>query len=152
MLIFATTPVIKPLRNFAKSPQAWALICLLVAYILTILKNYLIVNIAGYSSAMLGLLVYSAGELIRLSVYIFIGSILISIIASWVAPYSANPLLQTVRSLSEPILLPARRLIPSFGGIDVSPIAIILSLNLTLALIVDPILDTGMVLGFPLHL
>lgn len=152
VLLLATTPVIKPFRSFAKSPQAWALICLLVAYALTVLKNFLILKLSGANAPLVSNLVYAAGEIVRLSIYIFMVCIFISIIASWVAPYGNNPLLNTVRSLSEPILLPARRLIPSFGGMDLSPIAIIILLNLSLMLVVAPLLDLGLALGFPLRL
>ncbi len=151
MLILVTTPVIKPFKSFAKSPTSWALICLLVAYALTVIKNIVMVKLAGAETPLVGALVYSAGELIRTSIYIFIVSIFISIIVSWVAPHGGNPMLHTIRSLSEPILLPARRLIPSFGGMDLSPIATLFLLNLTLILVAAPVTDLGNALGFPLR-
>jgi YggT family protein len=59
------------------------------------------------------------------SVIIILGAIL-----SWFSPDPYNPLVQAVYSLSEPILLPFRRVIPSFGGLDFSPLIALLCFQL----------------------
>lgn len=149
LLIMATSPVISPFKNLAKSPQSWAWICLLLAYGLTVLKNLILLTLGGYEYTASGLCVFSFAEIIQSSVFIFLVCIFASIIASWVAPYSNNPALLTARSLSEPLLLPARRMIPNFNGIDISPIAVIILLNLSLMLFAKPIFDISLHLGFP---
>lgn len=143
LLISATSPVISPLRSFAKSPQAWAFICLAVAFVFTVLKNLLMIKLAGASLSIEGLLLLSFGEIIKTSIYIFIACIFIRILASWLMPYGNNPMMTPIYSLSEPLMARARRLIPSFNGIDLSPIVILLTLQLGLILIVQPILDTA---------
>jgi YggT family protein len=55
------------------------------------------------------------------SVIIIIGALL-----SWFSPDPYNPLVQAVYALSEPILLPFRRVIPNFGGLDFSPLIALL--------------------------
>lgn len=143
LIINASSPVVTPFRSLAKSPQAWIFICLAVAFALSVLKNLLITQLAGADPSITGLLLYSLGEILKISIYIFIVCIFIRIIASWISPYGNNPLMNTVYSLSEPLMSPARRLIPSFSGIDLSPIAIFIFLNLLLILVVQPILDTA---------
>lgn len=57
--------------------------------------------------------------------YVIIASALIS----WVSPDPANPIVQLLRLLSEPINRPFRKIIPLIGGIDISPIFSILVLQ-----------------------
>ena len=51
------------------------------------------------------------------SLVIFIGVML-----SWVSPDPNNPIVQAIYGISEPLLIPFRRFIPSLGGLDISPI------------------------------
>jgi YggT family protein len=55
------------------------------------------------------------------SVIIILGAIL-----SWFSPDPYNPLVQAVYALSEPVLLPFRRVIPNLGGLDFSPLVALL--------------------------
>lgn len=57
--------------------------------------------------------------------YVIIASALIS----WVNPDPANPIVQLLRLLSEPLNRPFRKIIPLIGGIDISPIFSILVLQ-----------------------
>jgi len=55
------------------------------------------------------------------SVIIVLGAVL-----SWFSPDPYNPLVQAVYALSEPVLLPFRRVIPNVGGLDLSPLVALL--------------------------
>jgi len=55
------------------------------------------------------------------SIVIIVGALL-----SWVSPDPYNPIVQTIYGISEPLLIPFRRIIPSFGGLDISPIIALL--------------------------
>jgi len=48
--------------------------------------------------------------------------ILARVLLSWVPVDRNNPLVSFVYEVTEPILGPIRRLVPSLGGIDLSPI------------------------------
>ncbi len=49
-------------------------------------------------------------------------------------------------SFTEPLLAPARRLLPATGGLDLSPIIVFIALMLVLKLLVQPLLDVGRML------
>ncbi|MEI6458992.1 MAG: YggT family protein [Pseudomonadota bacterium] len=69
--------------------------------------------------------------LARMLLWIFLGAIFLHALLSWVAdPY--NPFSRLLADLSDPILRPIRRALPLFGGIDLSPLAAILLLQLAL--------------------
>ena len=46
-------------------------------------------------------------------------------IMSWVNPNPANPLVQVICGITDPVLNPIRRALPSFGGLDFSPIVVL---------------------------
>lgn len=52
--------------------------------------------------------------------------IIISALLSWVSPDPSNPVVQTIYGISEPLLTPFRKMVPNFGGLDVSPIIALL--------------------------
>jgi YggT family protein len=49
-------------------------------------------------------------------------------VLSWVSPDPYNPIVRIIMQLSEPLLYPVRRWVPSFGGVDLSPMLVIVGL------------------------
>lgn len=147
-IVTVTNPPLRFLRRFI--PGLWGIdvasVVLLLA--LTMFKSWLLFSMIGRSAAFPGLLVYSIGELLQLTIYVFIFTILIRVVLSWIAPHQGyNPVLRVLHDLTEPIMAPARRLVPPIAALDISPILVFLFLYLTLILIVQPILDLGIVLS-----
>ncbi len=64
---------------------------------------------------------------IALSLYMWI--IIGRAIISWVNPDPYNPIVRFLNSVTEPVLFPIRRRLPIyFGGIDFSPVVVILAI------------------------
>ncbi len=77
--------------------------------------------------------------------YIFLVTIFVRIIISSINPRGGhNPAMGLMVSLSEPVMAPARRLIPPISGIDLSPIAVLVVLQLLLILLVQPLRDLAL--------
>ncbi|HKA52067.1 MAG TPA: YggT family protein [Candidatus Binatia bacterium] len=75
-----------------------------------------------------------------LSAYMWI--IIIRALISWVSPDPYNPIVQFLRSATDPLLYRVRRWLPvSFGGIDFSPIVVIAALIFLQAFLVQSLLD-----------
>ncbi len=70
-------------------------------------------------------------ELIRLSIYIFMGAVLLGAVLSWVNPY--HPVAPFVNALANPFMKPVRRVIPPIGGLDISPIFVLVFFQFLLA-------------------
>ncbi len=65
--------------------------------------------------------------------------VLAAVILSWVQlPYD-NPIAQFVNKLTEPLLGPIRRALPSMGGLDFSPIVLLVGLQMLRGLLVGAI-------------
>ena len=49
-------------------------------------------------------------------------------VLSWVSPDPYNPIVRIINQLSEPLLFPVRRRVPYLGGVDFSPMIVLLVL------------------------
>ncbi len=57
-------------------------------------------------------------------------AIIIRVLLTWFPNINPeNPLVQILRSITDPILEPARRIVPSVGMIDISPIVVLIVLE-----------------------
>jgi YggT family protein len=56
-------------------------------------------------------------------------AILIRVLLSWFPINPSNPLVRLIFDITEPVLAPFRRVIPTIGMIDLSPLAAILVLG-----------------------
>jgi YggT family protein len=74
-------------------------------------------------------------------VYVYLVAIIVLVIASWIVPGSRGPAIELLQSLCRPLLAPAQRLIPALGGIDLSPMLVVVALQLSLLLVVAPLRD-----------
>ena len=87
------------------------------------LSNYSCVWLAKHKDKkVLHRLIVEAIDIYR---YILFGSI----IASWVAPGSQHPIVRFLYRVTEPVLAPIRKVMPDLGGIDLSPIVVLIGLS-----------------------
>ena len=63
-----------------------------------------------------------------IDVYSFV--ILIAVILSWVPVNRRHPLIAILHGLTEPVLAPIRRVLPPMGGLDLSPMVLLILLQL----------------------
>ncbi len=58
-----------------------------------------------------------------------------NVIISWLGPHSRHPIIPLIRQLTEPLLRPLRRIVPTMAGLDFSPLVAILLLQFLMILI-----------------
>jgi len=143
LLVKATSPVLVPLRRIIPGVGGidWASIVLLL--VLQMVELTLILSVLGYVPTFSGLIIWSVAQLLDLLLKVFIFSILIVVILSWIAPNTYHPVNALLHQLTNPVLRPARRMIPPMGGFDLSPIAAFIVLELISMLVVAPLMDLG---------
>jgi YggT family protein len=77
---------------------------------------------------------------IALTLYMWI--IIARAVISWVNPDPYNPIVRFLNSVTEPVLYPIRRRLPiSLGGIDFSPILVILAIIFVQAFLVKSLVE-----------
>ena len=55
--------------------------------------------------------------------------VLAAVVMTWIRVDWRNPLAKVVYSLTEPVFAPIRRLLPVMGGLDFSPMVVLLALR-----------------------
>ena len=138
-----TEPVLAPLRRIVPRVgriEGGALLVMLGAQMI---EYWLVYGMKGLEPSLAGLAVVSAAELLDLCTTVFFWAILIRVVLSWVNPGIRHPASDIVYSLTEPVLAPARRALPSMGGFDLSPILVLVGLQLVNLLLIAPIRDAG---------
>ena len=132
----ATNPLLLPLRRVIPGLYGIDMASLILALLLHMVLIQLTALVLGFGVINpVNTLVWAAIGLISLTANIYFWSLLIMVIASWIAPQSHNPALMLIYQLLEPIMKPFRKMMPDMGGIDISPIFAFLALNVVQVLI-----------------
>jgi YggT family protein len=71
-------------------------------------------------------------KLLKLSLYLLIGVVIVQAVLSWVSPY--HPVRPFFDTLSRPFLRPFQRVIPTIGGVDLSPLFLLILIQVLLML------------------
>jgi YggT family protein len=131
-LVALTNPLLKPLRRIIPGLFGIDLASLVLLFTLQCLEVFLISLLNGSSPVLLSLVLAAVMDLVQLTLNIYFFAILLRVILSWFMPYGMqhNPAGGLLVSLTEPLMRPARRLIPPVGGLDLSPIVVLVGLQL----------------------
>lgn len=126
-IVKITDPVLKPMRMALPGYRNLDFASFLAAVLAQVLFFYAVAAILGeFPGTMLQVVVNSGVRVLSFIVTAFWWAILIMIIASFLAPGSYHPALALLQQITEPLLAPARKLIPPMGGMDFSPILVFL--------------------------
>lgn len=132
-LIAITDWLVKPLRGMipASRGQDWASLAaaLVVALVLAIAWGLLF-----RGAPAIGMVVpLAVFWLLKWSIYLMMGLVLLQAVMSWVNPHA--PIAPAVDQLTRPFLAPLRRVIPLIGGVDLSPLALLLIAQVAITLL-----------------
>jgi len=135
-VVALTNWAVKPLRRIIPGVGGIDWASLVAALLLQLLLSVLLVLIsgrdlgAGIETVVLMAVWFALLALLRLTIYILIGALILQAVLSWINPYS--PLAAPAYQLTRPLLDPLRRLIPTISGVDLSPLVAILLLQAAL--------------------
>jgi YggT family protein len=142
-LVTVTNPLLVPLRRVVPPLGGIDLAAVVLLALLEVLKLILIGLLAGSSVTPTALLLLSIAELLGTLLNIFLFTIIVQVILSWLAPRTYHPLSALLYQLNEPLLSPAHRLVPTISGLDLSPLLVIVGIQLLKMLLVAPLTDMG---------
>ena len=129
-IVKLTAPPLRPLRKLIPGFAGIDLAALVLAWLLKTLELALTLMLMGAGGSLLGAFLWSIPELVDLLLNIFLFSILIQVVLSWVNPGAYNPAANLLYSITEPLLRPARNLLPPMSGLDLSPMLVMIGLVL----------------------
>lgn len=132
--ILATTSWIAlPARRVIPSLAGLDLATLAAAWLLRGLGLWALTALAGAEPGALALAAVALVDLARFSVYLLIFAVFLLAILSWVNPHA--PVAPVFDAIARPFLRPMRRILPPVGGVDLSPLVLLLVLWVALFLI-----------------
>ena len=140
----ATNPVLMPLRKVIPAWRNLDIAGITLAWLATALKLVLLYATVGQTLGVLGLAVLALADLVDFLLLLYIVLVLVRVVISFVGADSYHPVVPLVMQLTEPVMKPFRRMIPNVGGLDFSPMVVLLVLTLARVLIAKPLLDLGL--------
>lgn len=137
-IVKATSPVLRPLRRVIPGWGGIDVASLVAILVLQLVSVWLVLLLTHRPVGLGGLLLIAVAQLVDLVFSIYIWGIVILAVLSWVNPGVYNPMTSVLGSLTEPLLRPVRRVLPPMGGFDLSPLVVILGLQV-LRMLVMPL-------------
>lgn len=135
-VVTATDWVVKPMRRAVPGLFGLDLASLVPAWAFQTVLAFIELSLRGASldGGVFGVLFGLAGlgliELLRMAVYLVIAVVLVSAVLSWVSPHA--PAAPVFHGLAAPFLRPFRRLLPTIANVDLSPLLLLLLLQVLL--------------------
>lgn len=140
-IVRATKPLLNPMRRLIPGVSGLDIAALVLAWLVLTLEQTAILGLAGSGFHPGAGALLAIPELISLIINIFLFAILIQVILSWINPGTLNPAVGLIHSLTEPLLGPVRRRMPDMGGLDLSPMVVMLGLVVLEMLLIPPVKD-----------
>lgn len=128
--------LVRPLRRVIPSAGRIDSASLVAAYFMALLMlalTLLVIGAAGTSWPWAQLLLAALVQVLRWALYMVFFLVLLHVILSWVNPYA--PVAPGIALLVRPFLAPFQRIIPLVGGVDLSPIALIVVVQILLLVV-----------------
>lgn len=136
-IVALTDWAVKPLRRIVPAILGLDTASFLVAWLAQILLWGVILALLGLVAGAQplfwpSLLGYALVKVIKLSLYLLMGVVIFEAVLSWVAPF--HPIRPFFEALSRPFMRPLRRIVPLVGGVDLSPLLLLIVLQVVLML------------------
>ena len=124
-----TNFAVVPARRVIPGLWGYDLSSLVLAWLVELVLVIAVLSIKGYElggavgAAAIGIALLAGVNLLRLFIYIVMFTTFVQAILSWVSPYS--PAMPILHSMTRPFLRVFQRRIPPIGGVDLSPLFVL---------------------------
>ena len=146
-LVKVTHPPLRILRRFVPSIGKIDTSSLILVFSLQMLADFSILMLKGVTINIGALTILSITQLVSLLINVFIFAVFARALLSWLNPGTFNAASSILATLTEPLLDICRKVIPDLGGIDLSPLAALLLLQLAKMVILPPLHELASLIG-----
>jgi YggT family protein len=123
-----TNWLVMPLRKLIPSAGRIDSACIVGAYLIVLAKLFLIALLLGTIPPIISLLIGSVLELIGVVLSILVVLIIANVVLSWVG--RGSPMLYMLSEILNPMLAPIKRILPSMGPLDLSPLILLVLIQI----------------------
>jgi len=146
-LVKATHPPLRFLRRFVPAIGKIDTSSIVLALSLQMLADFSIILLKGLAISIGALTILSITQLISLLINVFIFAVFARALMSWMNPGTFSAASAILYSLTEPLLNTCRKFIPDLGGADLSPLVVLLFLQLAKMVILPPLHELAGLIG-----
>ena len=136
-VIALTDFAVKPLRRVIPGWRGLDLATLLLAWVAALALESAAILLQGYAVPFGQILLFAIVTVLRMSLTILVWVMILQALLSWVSPQ--HWLAGVVGPLARPFSAFFRRFIPPLGGVDLSPLFVIIAAQLVLAVVLPPL-------------
>jgi YggT family protein len=130
-----TSWMVMPARRVVPGLAGLDLASLLLAWVMQCLCVWAVAAMRGVEPAGLDVIARAALDLLRYSLYILVFAILVQVLFSWINPYA--PMAPVFNAITAPFLRPLRRFIPPLGGVDLTPLVLLVIIQILLIVLAN---------------
>lgn len=135
-LVFAVTDwLVLPLRRVIPAVRGIDWASLIAAMLIQLVQYLILWLVMGANAGWAWLPWLALFGLLRVAVSALMGLVIIHAVMSWVQ--ARSPMADVVDRLASPILRPVRRVLPSLGGVDLSPLVVLVILQVLLMVLAN---------------
>lgn len=128
-LVFAVTDwIVLPLRRVLPSIGALDTASLVAAFLLQLAEFAVLWLLAGGAGGLFAVPILAGFGVLRMAISGMTGAVIVYAVLSWVQTNS--PMADIIERLVNPPLTPIRRVMPLIGGIDLSPLVLLVLLQI----------------------
>jgi YggT family protein len=132
-VLLTTGWLVLPARRLIPAVAGLDLATLILAWVVQVLGQWLQAAIAGIEPGVLALGLVALVDLVRYSLYILVGAVIIQVVFSWINPYT--PVAPVLDALTRPFLRPLRRYVPPVGNFDLTPLVLLVLVQVLLIVV-----------------
>jgi YggT family protein len=130
--------MVRPARRLVPGLWGLDLSTLVLAWLVQLAEILLVMQIKGYGLGPAAGQTFAAAALLalvmilKIGLYVVMAAVIVQVVLSWVSPHS--PLMTLANSLTRPFLREFQRRVPPIGNVDLSPLFVLVVLQLLLML------------------
>jgi len=132
-VLVTTSWMVMPARRVIPGLRGLDIPTLLLAWVIQALSLWIQASIRGLHPGVIGLAVVALVDLLRYSLYILVGAVIIQVVFSWINPYT--PAAPVLDPLTRPFLRPLRRFVPPIGSFDLTPLVLVVVVQVVLIVV-----------------
>ena len=135
-LVKVTNPVVVPIRRIIPSIGPVDTASIVAMILLQAIGVFLITRLWATSKwRPAQVFIYSGIKLVMMLLITYMILIIVSVILSWLGGRARHPIVPLIYQLTEPVLRPFRKIIPTIGGIDLSPLFALIAIRFLMLLL-----------------
>jgi len=133
-ILATTTWLVMPVRRVIPGLVGLDIPTLLLAWLIQTLGIWAQIEVIGGEPRLVAIAAVALVDLARFSVYILMAAVLVQAVLSWFHTYT--PFAPVLDAMTRTFLRPLRRVIPALGGFDLSPLVLLVLLQVLIIVLV----------------